>query len=39
LGRVAYSRADEDGNRVGIEFIEPIQESAQPALARKLNAM
>lgn len=39
LGRVAYCRADEDGNRVGIEFLEPIQESAQPALARKLNSM
>lgn len=37
LGRVAYSRADEDGNRLGIEFLEPIRESAFPALAKKLN--
>ena len=37
LGRVAYSRADEDGGRVGIEFLATIQESAQPELARKLN--
>ena len=34
LGRVAYSRADEDGDRVGIEFLETIQESTQPELAR-----
>jgi len=37
LGRVAYVRADEDGNRVGIEFLEPIRDSAQPELSRKLN--
>ncbi len=37
LGRVAYSRADEDGNRIGIEFLETIRESAQPLLAQKLN--
>lgn len=37
LGRVAYSRADEDGNRIGIEFLEILRESAQPLLAQKLN--
>jgi hypothetical protein len=37
LGRVAYSRADEDGNRVGIEFIEPIREANQPVLTRTIN--
>jgi c-di-GMP-binding flagellar brake protein YcgR len=37
LGRVAYSRADEDGNYIGVEFLEPIHESSQPALARMLD--
>jgi hypothetical protein len=37
LGRVAYSRADEDGDRIGIEFLATVQEAAQPMLARKLN--
>ena len=37
LGKVAYSRADEDGNRIGIEFLETIRESTHPALTRKLN--
>jgi hypothetical protein len=37
LGRVAYSRADEDGDRIGIEFLEKIRESAQPLLTKKLN--
>jgi hypothetical protein len=36
LGRVAYARADEDGNRLGIEFLEAVCESGQPALARRL---
>ncbi|MBU4273155.1 MAG: PilZ domain-containing protein [Planctomycetes bacterium] len=39
LGRIAYSRADEDGNRIGIEFLETIRESAQPALTRKLDML
>jgi hypothetical protein len=39
LGRVAYCRADEDGDRMGIEFLETIREAAHPALARKLNAL
>lgn len=37
LGRVAYARADEDGDRLGIEFLETIRESSQPVLARKLD--
>ena len=39
LGRVAYSCADEGENRMGIEFLETIQESTKPALAHKLNAL
>jgi c-di-GMP-binding flagellar brake protein YcgR len=35
-GRVAYSRADEDGNRVGIEFINTLREATQPALTRRI---
>jgi hypothetical protein len=38
FGRVAYSRADEDGDRIGIEFMQTIQESSNPLLARKLNS-
>jgi hypothetical protein len=37
MGRVAYSRADEDGDRLGIEFLETVRESSQPVLARKLD--
>jgi hypothetical protein len=39
LGRVAYSLADEDGDRIGIEFMETINGSAQPTLANKLNSL
>lgn len=39
LGRVAYSRADENGNRLGIEFLETIRESTQPVLTRKLYSL
>jgi hypothetical protein len=39
FGRVAYSRADEDGDRIGIEFVETIRESNQPVLAKKLNSL
>jgi c-di-GMP-binding flagellar brake protein YcgR len=39
MGRVAYCRADEEGNRMGIEFLETIRETTQPALARKLNSL
>jgi c-di-GMP-binding flagellar brake protein YcgR len=37
VGRVAYCRADEDGDRMGIEFLETIRESTCPVLARKLD--
>jgi c-di-GMP-binding flagellar brake protein YcgR len=36
MGRVAYSRADEDGNRIGIEFLKTLQLDTHPLLARKL---
>jgi c-di-GMP-binding flagellar brake protein YcgR len=36
LGRVAYARADEDGNRIGIEFLRTLQPESHPLLARKL---
>ena len=39
IGRVAYIRADEDGNRVGIEFMDVLRDSAQPELAKKLNRL
>ena len=39
LGRVAYLCADEDGNRIGIEFLKTIQEATKPALAHKLNTL
>lgn len=39
LGRVAYSRAEVEGNRLGIEFMEYIHESTQPELTKKLNAL
>ena len=38
LARVAYLCADDDGNRIGIEFFETIQEATKPALAHALNA-
>ena len=38
-GRVAYVKADESGTRMGIEFQETIQESAQPELARRLQSL
>jgi c-di-GMP-binding flagellar brake protein YcgR len=37
MGRVAYCQADENGNRIGVEFCATIQESKQPALAHKIN--
>jgi hypothetical protein len=39
MGRVAYCKSDEDGNRLGIEFLELIGETAQPVLAHKLDTM
>jgi hypothetical protein len=37
LGRVAHSKADEDGDRIGIEFLEPIRDSSQPLLVQTIN--
>ena len=37
MGQVAYMRADEDGNRMGIEFNETLKEAAHPLLAKKIN--
>ena len=39
LGRVAYSKADEDGNRLGIEFAEVVKAANQPVLARTIDAL
>jgi c-di-GMP-binding flagellar brake protein YcgR len=39
LGRVAYCRADEDSSCMGIEFLQTVQASTQPALMRKLNSL
>jgi c-di-GMP-binding flagellar brake protein YcgR len=36
IGKVAYSRSDEDGTRIGVEFMKPIQESDNPVLAMRL---
>ena len=37
LGQVAYCRSDEDGNRIGVAFLAPIQEVTQPVLAKEIN--
>ncbi|MBN1395736.1 MAG: PilZ domain-containing protein [Pirellulales bacterium] len=39
FGRVAYSRADEDVNRMGIEFLQPIHDSTHPSLTAILNSL
>lgn len=36
FGRVASLRADTEANRIGIEFLEPLREAAQPLLVRKI---
>jgi c-di-GMP-binding flagellar brake protein YcgR len=38
-GRVVNLKADLDCNRVGVEFLEPLHESKNPALVRKLLAL
>jgi c-di-GMP-binding flagellar brake protein YcgR len=38
-GRVANLQADDDSNRVGIEFSEPIHPSVFPALARAVGRL
>jgi c-di-GMP-binding flagellar brake protein YcgR len=39
LGRIAYSRADEDCTRIGIEFFETVRDTSMPALAHKLDTL
>jgi len=39
LGRVANVRADEDGNCLGVEFLEPIRASTNPLLARAIEKL
>jgi c-di-GMP-binding flagellar brake protein YcgR len=36
VGRVVNLKADVDANRLGVEFLEPLQESKQPELVRRL---
>ncbi len=38
-GRIAHCCADENGNRIGIQFTETIRESTHPALSHKLNTL
>lgn len=37
MARVVYCMADEDGDRMGIEFSEALDPSKQPNLIRRLN--
>jgi c-di-GMP-binding flagellar brake protein YcgR len=39
MGRVAYSRSDEDGTRLGVEFLQLLQENDNPALAKRLQRL
>ena len=39
MGRVAVLRADDIGNVIGIEFLEPLSSAKHPALLRKLLAL
>lgn len=36
MGKVAYGRADEDGGRIGIEFMEVVSKTKNPELAKKI---
>jgi c-di-GMP-binding flagellar brake protein YcgR len=38
-GRVMNLVADSDGNRVGVEFVEPLQHSTFPALVRAVERL
>ena len=35
-GRVAYFRATEDGNQLGIEFLEPVAQNVYPELTQAI---
>lgn len=37
--RVAFVQADFEGNRLGLEFLEPIGRASCPALARKVERL
>jgi hypothetical protein len=37
--RVVNFMADLDGNRVGVEFLEPLHDSRNPALARAVSQL
>jgi hypothetical protein len=39
IGRVAFCRADEDGNFLGVEFLEPLRATEQPELTRRLEKL
>lgn len=39
MGRVAGLRADDTGNVIGIEFVEPLSTDKHPALLRKLQSL
>ena len=39
LGRIAFFRADEDCNRIGIEFLDTIYETTHPTLTKILDNM
>jgi c-di-GMP-binding flagellar brake protein YcgR len=36
LGRVAFAASDEDGCRMGIEFVAPVRETTHPELMRRI---
>jgi c-di-GMP-binding flagellar brake protein YcgR len=38
-GHVAYLRASEDGNQLGIEFLEPIRVDTHPRLLRAIERL
>ena len=38
-GNVVYLRATEDGNQLGIEFLEPIREDTHPQLLRAIERL
>jgi hypothetical protein len=39
MGKVAYSRSDEDGTRIGVEFFKLINEADSPILAKRLQEL
>lgn len=38
-GRVVNVRADMDGNRIGVEFLAPLDEKRFPALVRRISSL